>query len=55
MIPGAMREMACLQQGAVYTEAIWLSRRTIQRATRAIGFWTAQIHSPLLLKHELFR
>ncbi len=35
-----MDEMACLQQGAVYTEAIWLTRRTIQRATGAIAFWT---------------
>lgn len=28
MLAGSMSEMACLQQGAVYTEAIWLSRRT---------------------------
>jgi hypothetical protein len=43
MIAAAMSEMACLQPGAVYPEAIWLSRRTI-RATGAIGFWTTQNH-----------
>ena len=49
MIAGSMSEMACLQQGAVDAEAIWLSRRTIQRASKVIGFWTAQTHYALLL------